>query len=225
MILKFTLWGYPEIAPQVPATLYNLHNISHITTVRICVNVGYRAIQLNGPSGELYTRGELKFENDAHYTEATELSEFLNRFDTSRCQQLGIAYYGFIWEIPTANARCSTYQLLHLMGDLCILTLIELANCPFILALNPDKNPDKIILCPRLEEITLRVYGSFRLYASELLSMAKERASRRAKLSTITIVSGKALAPSTEVFELGKHASRVKCKVNNHGTPHQDPRM
>ena len=96
VVLKFTLWKYSQIGPQVPGTLYNLHNLSHITAVKISVGLSYRAIQLNGPSGELYTCGELNPGATVHYAKATELLQFLNQFDTSRCHQLGITWYRFI---------------------------------------------------------------------------------------------------------------------------------
>ena len=47
------------------------------------------------------------------------------------------------------------------------------------------------------------------------LGAAEERASRDAKLSTITIVSRDAFAPSMEVFELRRHILRVECKFDN----------
>jgi len=101
------------------------------------------------------------------------------------------------------------------MGDLRTLTLIEPDNLHFILALNPDKNPDGIVLCPKLEEIAFRIEPLSEFHVDELLSMANERASRDAKLSTITIIDWAAAAPSPEVLELRKHFSRVECKVEN----------
>lgn len=101
------------------------------------------------------------------------------------------------------------------MGNLRTLTLIESNNSPFILTLNPDKNPDKVVLCPKLEEITLYIDHSYKFHINELLSMAEERALRDAKFSAITIVSTDALTPLMEVFELRKHVSRVEYKFDN----------
>ena len=215
MVLKFTFRGYPSIAFQIPATFDNFHNLSHITTVNICLGLGYKAIWLNGPSGELYTRGECNIVDGTHFTGTAELPRFLSRFDTSRCRRLEIAQYNSIQDPPTLTVDSSAYRLLRSMSDLRTLTLIEPNNLPFILALDPDENPDKIVLCPKLEGITLYTDHLWKFHVNELLSMAEERASRDAKLSTITILSMDTLAPPMEVLELGKHVSRVECKVEN----------
>ena len=102
------------------------------------------------------------------------------------------------------------------MEDLCTLTLTECDNLPFILTLNPDKNPDEIVLCPKLEEINLYIKcPSQQIHLNELLKMAEERASRDVKLSGITVVSTGVFAPMKEVFQLRKHVSRVEYKFDD----------
>ena len=93
--------------------------------------------------------------------------------------------------------------------------LAQCNNLPFIFTLNPDKNPDKTVLCPKLEEIILYIEHPDQFHIDELLSMAEERASRGAKLSKITIVSTNALAPTKEVFQLRKYVSRVKYEFDD----------
>ena len=62
------------------------------------------------------------------------------------------------------------------------LMLTQCKNLPFIDVLNPDKNPSKIVLCPKLEEITLYINHPDEFHIDELLKMAEGRALRGAKL-------------------------------------------
>ena len=216
VVLEFTFSGASSPIPShIPDTLDNLHNISHIATMNLCFGPERRAIQLNGPSGELYIHGKWVREGARPHTGTTRLLRFLDRFDTSRCTRLGITQYGSRPDPSTSIVKCAAYQLLYPMNNLHTLTLIESNNFPFILTLDPDKNPDKIVLCPKLEEITLYIKPPYKFHVNELLSMAKGRASRDAKLSAITIVSTDSLAPSMEVFELRRHILRVECKFDN----------
>ena len=216
--LVFTFRG--PILPfpaHIPDTLDNLDNISRIATINLCFGPDRRAMRLNGPSGELCVLGNWAGEAARPHTDTPRFLRFLNRFDTSRCRQLGISQCRFQQDLLTSVPikLWSTYQFLFSMGDLRVLTLIESFNLPFILTLNPDKTPDKIVLCPKLEDIILYVNLSGGVHIDELLSMTEERASRGAKLSTITIVSTCALTPTMEVFRLRNHVSRVEYKFDN----------
>ena len=216
VVLEFTFSGaHSPIPTYLPTALDNLHNLSHITTVNLCFGSEQRAMQLNGPSGELHVLGKWIREDAGSTTGTARLLRFSNRFDTSRCRWLGITHYSCNPDISTPNTTWATYQLLLPMDDLHTLTLIESNNLSFILALNPDENPNNIILCPRLEEITLYINRPDGFYVDELLSMVEERALMDAGLSAITIVSTEALTPSMEVFQLRKYVSRVEYKFDN----------
>ena len=216
VVLGFTFYGTSSpIPPRIPENLGNLHNLSHITVMNLCFGPEQRAIQLNGPSGALYVRGKWVCEGARPHTGTTRLLRFLNRFDTSRCRWLGITKFISHPDPSTPITACATYQLLLSKGDLHTLTLIESNNRPFIYTLNPGKNPKKAVLCPKLEGIILYIKPPHKFYVDELLSMAEERASRGARLSTTTVVSMDALAPSMEIFQLRKHVSRVECKFDN----------
>jgi len=213
VVLKSTSWGHSPIAPQIPATLDNLHNLSYITTVNIFFGSFWRAIQFGGPSGELYTRGKSGGGNTVATTGTAELLPFLNRFDTSRCQHLGFTLEGSVPGPPARIVDSLPYRLLHPMDDLRTLTLIDTDN--LLLALDPDNNPDKIVLCPKLEEITFYINNLSMFHFNKLFRMAEERASRDAKLSTITIISRSTISSPLGVLELGKHVSRVDRKVGD----------
>jgi len=216
VVLEFTFCGaiFP-IPAHIPTTLDNLHNLSHITTINLCFGQEQRAMQLHGPSGGLYVFGSWICGDACPPTGTARLLRFLNRFDTSRCRQLGIAQCCFDPDPSIPVEKWATYRFLLLMGDLHTLTLTESTNDPFILTLNPDNNAEKIVLCPNLEEITIYVYRPDWFSIDELLGMTEERASRGAKLSAITIVSTCALTPTMEVFRLREHVSRVEYKFDN----------
>jgi hypothetical protein len=79
--------------------------------------------------------------------------------------------------------------------------------------LNPDQTPLNPVPCPKLEELVLYVESRDTFNIPELMSMAKERASRGAKLSSITIVGLGELVPGKEVFKLRAHVAHVDYRV------------
>ena len=99
------------------------------------------------------------------------------------------------------------------MKGLRTLTLIQCNNLPFILALNPGQNPSNHALCPELQEIVLYVEERESFNISELMAMAKERASRGAEILSITIVGLGELVPGREVFKLREYVANVDYKV------------
>jgi len=119
---------------------------------------------------------------------------------------------------PRITAQIETwsiYQTLHSMEDLRTLTLAQCINRPFVLALNPKKNPSKTVLCPKLEEVTLYIKHRAQYNCDELLSMAKERESRGARLSVIWIINlDNIFVPVKEMSQLREHVSRVEYKLD-----------
>jgi hypothetical protein len=79
--------------------------------------------------------------------------------------------------------------------------------------LDPDQTPSKPVPCPKLEELVLYVESRDAFNIPELMSMAKERASRGAKLSSITIVGLGELVSGKEVFKLREHVAHVDYRV------------
>jgi len=105
------------------------------------------------------------------------------------------------------------YSVLPRMKDLSTLTLIRCNSIEFIVALNPDRNPSKIVSHPKLKELTLYVESRDRFYITPLMKMARERELRGAKLRLITIVGLGELLPGKEVFKLRKHVEHVEYKI------------
>ena len=210
--LEFTFSSRESPIPSyLPESLENLNNLSHITAINLCFGSKQRSMRTNGPSGELYITGNwARGGLQPHVGEGRFLSS-LNRFDVSRNRRLAITLCSHRRDVHTpAESR-----VIRSMEALHTLVLAQCNNLPFIFTLDPDKNPDKTVLCPKLEEIILYVEHPDQFHIDELLSMAEERASRGAKLSKITIVSTNALAPTKEVFQLRKYVSRVKYEFDD----------
>lgn len=191
------------------SSLDNLRNLSHIAAVNLRIGPEYRAIRLSGPSGELHVRG--MSENGGTSQGTKRFLRSLDLFNFSRCQWLAVTLTAY----ELASSIAASYQLLDTMKAVRILTLSQCTNLPFISALDPDKCPDQTVLCPELEEIVLYINDPKEVHINQLLKMAKMRASRRAKLSavTITVVNGVTTRPE-EVFQLREHVSRVEYRMD-----------
>ena len=193
-----------------PKSLDHLDNISHITSINLRFDLEM-AIRLNGPSGSLYALGVT---DDAGFTPSVSerlILESLNKFSVSTTERLAITDY-------TASAdRFGAYEILILMDNLRTLTLIDCDNTSFILALNPDRNASKTMLCPGLEELVLS-FEDFENFeetcVDELLEMAKARASRGTKLSTLVIASSWITTPE-DVPDLEGCVSRVEYRLED----------
>ena len=215
LTLKLTLGGDESpILSHLPKSLNNLNNLSHIISINLYLGSEHHSAMLNGPSGGLHIRGNWTPVWDGQNGPTSLFLRSLDRFDLSRNQWLAVTRCD---DRPRPDTQVVAYpldQILHPMEVLRILTLTQCTNLPFILTLNPTQNPDKIVLCPKLEKITLYIERSRQLRIDELLSMAEERALRGAKLSGITIVSSETLLP-TELFRLQEHVSHVEYKLDD----------
>ena len=127
-------------------------------------------------------------------------------------QRLTVSYYA---HRNLANVEeCLVFQTLRSMNNLQSLVLSQCNNQPFIFALNPEKNSSEAVLCPNLKKLIL-FRGSWGP-ANDLVDMAKGRALRGAKLSSVTIVSlGSTGTPvrETEILGLREHVTQVRCMV------------
>jgi len=214
--LEFSFSGTESPIPSyLPTSLDSFHNLSYITAVALCFGSDRRFMRLHGPSGELYVLGNWIRGSDQPHMGTGPFLWSLRQFDTSRTQWLAITLCRPRPSSTMPIEEWDLYRALHALENLRILTLAECRNLPFILTLNPDKNPSKIILCLKLEEVILYIGHPDEFNIDELLSMAKERASRGVKLSVITIVITDVLEPKKVVFQLRKHVSRVEYKFDD----------
>ncbi|KAF9643330.1 hypothetical protein BDM02DRAFT_3273098 [Thelephora ganbajun] len=193
----------------LPGTTENLQNISCITSVYFDVNSAEISVGLDGSTGSLFMCGyRVDWPKAIMVGSDRRVLRSLDYFPPSGTQRLAITNY----ESPGPEEIDVSSHILDGMKDLRTLRLIQCNNLPFILALNPNRNFLKLTLCPELEELILYINeGSFNI--GELTSMAKERASQGAKLSSITIV-GLGFMPG-EVLGLGEHVARVEYRVKD----------
>ena len=214
--LEFSCSGSESpLKSYLPESFTNLHNLRHISAVNLCFGAERRFLRLRGPSGELCVLGNWTCNNDRTDVGTNSFLRSLRKFDLSRSRRLTARWCcsGAAAGVPIEN--WAVYQTLHSMESLHSLTLIQSKNHPFILSLNPAKNPSNIALCPNLKEIAFYVERPGQLYINELLEMAEERALRGVGLSVVTVVSMGELAPPKDVFQLRKHVSRLECKFDD----------
>ena len=198
----------PNFLPKDPG---KLKNTFPTTSVNLSLGVFDKYVRLDGPSGGLYILGH--GEGWDRVTSAhldNRILRSLTYFVLSGIQRLAVTDSNL--PATTKFTSSPAYQLLYRMKDLHTLTLTRSSNVPFILALNPDLNPTKSILCPNLKELVLYIERRNAFNLPELMSMAEERALRHTKLSSITIVGLGELLPGKEVFKLKEYVSHVDYK-------------
>ena len=197
----------------LPETSTNLNNLSHITAMNLHFDVTEKYVRLSGPSGGLRVSARLVDEAIPTQTKDRRILLSLSPPILSTTQRLAVSKY----DHPTSPEieECPVFQTLSAMTNLHTLVLTECDNLPFILALNPDKNSSKLVLCPGLEELVLYVESQDQFQIRCLLRMTKERASRGIKLSSITIAGLGELVPAEGVFKLGEYVTRVAYRVDD----------
>ena len=199
-----------RVLDYLPKSLKHLNNLSCVTSINLrCSSVV--SLQLDGPSGRL----SIFAYSGAAPSLRTIHSRFLrslNHFNISMVERLMIMTYDTPLHPGIENS--SVYQTLFLMNALRTLILIDCLNAPFISALNPSRTSGTLV-CPVLEELVLYVEKEEWFCVDELLGMVKERNSRGARLSTITIVSSPELMLTKKVLKLRDHVSRVEYKLDD----------
>ena len=191
---------------HLPRTLENLDNISNVVSVNLSFYLGVD-LQLWGPSGGLHLHGSRPGHGPVPTSIGCEVLRSLNAFHISEVETLKISRWPHT--IPWwGTIKAPIYQTFVRMGNLRALKLIVCINSPFFIALNPKEHASRALVCPKLEE--LAVYSGKRdsFCGRELLEMAKERASRGAKLKVVTVVGPEELAK--EVFKLRAQVEHVE---------------
>ncbi|KAF9643011.1 hypothetical protein BDM02DRAFT_1761205 [Thelephora ganbajun] len=199
--------GESPLLKCLPKTARNLKNLFRITTVNLCFAETKKYVHLVGPSGRFYMFGRRFPPFDLDRLVDRQILRTLNYFSLPMTRRLAITKYKA--PIQTA-ANKSPHCILHRMKDLLTLILTQCCNLPFILALNPDHHPLKDVPCPNSEELVLYIETQDEFNIPELMSMAKERALKGAKLRSITIVGLDEFVPGKVVFKLRKHVAHVE---------------
>ena len=199
----------------------NLRNLSHITTANLRFDSITKYIRLRGPNGSLYMLADRTGNETLPSTMDHRILRSLHPLILPTTEILSVSKYSHssLAEIP----KCPIFQTLSSMDNLRTLTLIKCNNLPFVLSLNPERNPSGLLSCPNLEEITLYIKSRDQYHTKHLISMAKNRASRNKKLLSITIVGLGKLAPGKEVLKLREHVTHVEYRVENVSPAWDDP--
>ena len=131
----------------------------------------------------------------------------------STTQKLTVSEYGHLHQ--NNPKRCPVFKALTSATDLRTLTLTECNNLPFILALDPEKNPSKSVLCPKLEQLILYIRTRDQFHTEHLNSMAGNRVRRGVGLSSVTVFGLGELVPGEGVLRLREHVRRVEYRVED----------
>ena len=186
-------------------TTPNIKNLSHITAVNLRFCHEYKGVQLTGPSASFCFHAPWGDQATPSSIMDHRILRSISQRIFSTTHRLIISEYSHT--NPANVDECPVFQALSSTNNLRTLTLIECKNQPFISALDPEKNASKSVLCPKLEEIIL--YAGSWYFIKTLISMAKGRASRGAKLSSIMLMGLGSSAPGKGVSELRDHVMCV----------------
>ena len=206
--------GESPLQDYLPETLANLKNISQVTAINLRFGATQKYLRLSGPSGEL--RVLAHWEEEESVSPCTMDRRILRSLSPHlflTTQRLAVSKYNP--PRPKKVEKCPVFQTLCSMASLRTLILTKCHNLPFIFALNPEKSTSKLVLCPDLENIILYIESRDDFHIGHLLSMAKQRAARGVKLSSITIVGLDELVSAKEVFGLREHVTRVNYRAGD----------
>ena len=214
LFLRFGFSGDKSpLRDYLPETTANLGNLSHITMLNLNFGPAKKFIRMNGPSGGLVVLAGWRDETVLPYTVDRRILRSLDQSILLTTHRLAVSRYQH--PRPAQVEKCPVFQTLSSTRNLRTLILTKCHNLPFILALNPEKNPSRLVLCPNLEELILYIKSQDNFHTKHLVSMAKKRASIDAKLSSITIVGLGELVPGKEVFRLREHVNHVHYRVDD----------
>ena len=197
---------------HLPEPSENIKTLSRITTINLLLSVARKFLRLGGPNGEtrIYSH-RTSYWGIPSFVVDSQILRSLDRSILSTTKWLAISRS----ELPVHTNERQVFRTLSSMNDLRTLTLTRCVNLPFIFALNPDQSSSNLVICPKLEDLLLYVLRLDVSNITDISSMAKERAVRGAKLSSITIVGVSELAPGVGVFKLREHVERVDYTVDN----------
>ena len=191
----------------LPETSPNLKNLSHITMINLRFDIVEKFALPSGPSGRLRLLDHQEDEEEAPYTMDYRTLLSLSPHILSTTERLTISEYRHSNSVRMVE--CPVFQTLSCTKNLRTFVLSECDNEHFIFSLDPEMNASGFVLCPRLQELALCVDPPCQNPDTKrLISMAKNRAARGVKLSSITIISLGFTSPEA-VPELSEYVAHV----------------
>ena len=215
LISKFHFSGEESpLLEYLPERSPNFSNLSHITAINLLFDHDRKLARFGGPSGSVCVFAKLEERMTPLYPLDRRILRSIGRPTLSTIQRLAISKY----RDPrrSGTEECPVLQALSSTHNLRTLTLIDCNDQPFILALNPRKNPSNLIFCSNLRELVL--YTRLVWFdVDSLLDMTKNRASRGAKLSSIRLIGLRRLEleAETEVLKLREYVTHVEYRVGD----------
>ena len=221
LVLSFTFGNEKSPIPAYLPSSKNLGHLSRVASINLSHMVTINdprgepgvSLRVEGPNGGLYMYGNWDGAPPSSAVAGRQVLHILNHFDISTTRNLTITQCGT--SPPPKIENSPAYKTLLRMNALRTLTLTHCLHLPFIFTLDPNRIPSKTVACPELEELVLYVKTKDRFYIKELLEMTKERASRGAGLSTITIVCPQEFVAAREVLRLRDHVSSVEYRLDH----------
>ena len=186
---------------HLPKSLDNLKNFSDFTTIQLRPGKYCPRMEFSGPNGQVNVSLRT-----SRYDSTSLTLESLAEFDTSKIEWLKIDHGHLL-------SGELLYRTLLPMKDLRALTLFSCSNPHiFIHALQPGTRSSEVVVCPKLEEITLVLQFERMFDITSVIEMAAARASGGRKLRIIRIIDGRegAEGADLDVSELRKHAWNVE---------------
>ena len=203
------------IPSHLPNDFNNLQHLSNITSINLSFDPG-AYLRLEGPSGRHDVIANWTGQGCIPTSIGRRVLRSLDVPTLAAAEKLAIAYWrcsAISSSAPVDKSR--TYRTFHLMNNLRILALTACLTRTFIFVLNPGKNTSGTVVCPKLKQLFMYVDRKDWFYLSELLEMAKARASKGAKLETVTITCAGEFLPVSEVLKLRTWISHVEYKLDN----------
>ena len=199
-----------------PKSLANFRHLSNITQISVGLRGKSKLIQLYGPTGSHCIHGKWVGEHGNDNCPVTVNARMLQSvimFNTSNVQRMAVTQYAVSPQMNTEESP--PYHVLFRMDNLRTLMLTECHNLLFFAALNPEKTPRGVALCPRLTELVLHIHLEKRFCLRELWEMAKARDSRGVRLESITVICTQQLVQPKEVFKLRQYVGRIEYKLED----------
>jgi hypothetical protein len=193
----------------LPKKLANLGNLSHITSIYLCLDFASKILRMSGPSGELRMIAHCKCLGSVSYNVDHRILRDLGLHDLSTTQRLSFSKYKHL------DSTEEVFQILSLAKNRRTLVLAECNNLPFLFALDPRVDSYEPLLCPNLEELVLYIEPSDQSDMEQLINMAENRAARGVKLPSVTIVGLDELELDGEVLLLKGFVPHVEYRVGD----------
>ena len=201
------------VSDFLPKPSENIDLLSEVTTINLLFEVVGKYLRLDRPNGETYVFGHhVSAANIPSHLVDRQILRSIDKSILSTTRKLAISKLNLP---PFQIGESQTFLTLRSMKNLRTLVLTKCHNLPFILALNPGETPSNLVICPKLKDLVLYTKEWNGFHIPEMLSMAEERASRDAKLSSVTIVGLGELVPGKEAFKLRKYVGRVDYRVDD----------